>query len=200
MPSVGKEHVRALTEALGRFDDAVTTADRWGRALAESLPSGARLLAVGNGGSAAQAQHLTSELVGRYSPDRPAFSALSLNTETSALTAILNDYGPDEVFARQVAAHGRPGDVLVALSTSGSSSNAVAAARRARELGLTTWALTGPAPNPLALACDDVLAVEADETAVVQELHLLAVHLICASFDEELLSPVRSVPAWRSRP
>ena len=103
--------------------------------------------------------------------------------EPSALTAITNDYGPDEVFARQVAAHGRPGDVCVLLSTSGGSANVVAAARRARELGLHAWALTGPAPNPLADACDEALCVPAAETAAVQELHLVALHLVCAAMD-----------------
>jgi D-sedoheptulose 7-phosphate isomerase len=183
---VGSEHLDALADSLRALTGQLDRTATWGRDLARQLRAGGRLLAVGNGGSAAQAQHLTAEIVGRYGVDRRAFSAVALHSEPSALTAILNDYGPDEVFARQVEAHGRPGDVLIAMSTSGRSANVVTAARRARDVGVLTWAMTGPLPNPLAEVADDVLAVEAPETAIVQELHLVAVHLVCAAFDEEL--------------
>jgi D-sedoheptulose 7-phosphate isomerase len=153
-----------------------------------------RLLAAGNGGSAAQAQHLTAELVGRYRADRPPFSAICLNAETSTLTAIANDYPADELFARQVEAHGRAGDVLVLLSTSGRSPNAVAAARRARECGITVLALTGPAPNPLAAAADEAVCIDSPWTATVQECHLVALHLICAAFDAAVLAAPSRVP------
>ena len=109
----------------------------------------------GNGGSAAQAQHLSAELVGRYVDERRPLSAIALHTDTSALTAIVNDYGPDEAFARPVRAHGRPGDVLVALSTSGRSGNVLAAVKAARERDLLVYALTGRVPNPLAFAADE---------------------------------------------
>ncbi|OSZ55635.1 phosphoheptose isomerase [Streptomyces pharetrae CZA14] len=171
--------VRLRTDGLGRLAD-------WGGRLATVLPAGGRLLAAGNGGSAAQAQHLTAELVGRYRHERPAFSAISLHAETSSLTAIGNDYGFDQVYARQVAAHGRPGDVLVLLSTSGRSANLIGAAVAGRRAGLRVWALTGPAPNPLAEAAHEVLCVEADTTATVQEAHLVAVHLLCEGFDAAL--------------
>lgn len=187
--SVGQGHVAALAAALENFGEQVDVAERWGRTLAEILPAGARLLAAGNGGSAAQAQHLTAEIVGRYCADRPPMSAVSLPAEPSALTAILNDFGPEEVFARQVAAHGRAGDVCVLMSTSGGSGNVVEAARRARGLGLRTWAMTGRGPNPLSEECDEALEVDAAETAVVQELHLVALHLVCAAMDEALLHP-----------
>ena len=177
------EHLDSLRLALDVLDREVGRLDTWAAHLLDVLLRGGRLLAAGNGGSAAEAQHLTSELVGRYCHDRPAFSAISLHAETSSVTAIGNDYGPEEVFARQVRAHGRPGDVLVALSTSGSSPNVVAAADAARRSRLTTWALTGPAPNPLAARCDDALCVPAPTTATVQEVHLVAVHLLCARFD-----------------
>ncbi len=186
--SAGTAHLAALRQALDRFGDQLGVAERWGRSLAGALTGGSRLLAVGNGGSAAQAQHFTAELVGRYAMSRAPFSAIALHSEASALTAILNDFGPAEVFARQVAAHGRPGDVLVAMSTSGRSGNILAAVARAREIGLTTWAMTGPAPNPLADACEEALAVQAAETATVQEVHLVALHLVCAALDEELLA------------
>jgi D-sedoheptulose 7-phosphate isomerase len=150
------------------------------------LLGGGRLLVVGNGGSAAQAQHLSSEVVGRYRDDRPPFSAIALHTEPSALTAIVNDYGIEEMFARQVAAHGRRGDICVLMSTSGSSRNVIVAAQRAGRLGLRTWAMTGPVPNPLAAVCDETLSVRSASTAAVQELHLVALHVLCESMDVEL--------------
>ena len=185
LPSA-RQHVAALAAALRDLDARLDQVEAWGQHLARVLVGGGRLLACGNGGSAAQAQHLTSELVGRYRDDRPPFSAISLCSETSSVTAIGNDYGPDEVFARQVRAHGRPGDVLVALSTSGRSSNVVAAVDAAVDAGITTWAITGPAPNPLAERCDGVLAIDAAATATVQEISLVAIHLLCASVDVAL--------------
>jgi D-sedoheptulose 7-phosphate isomerase len=157
--------------------------EAWSQHLGGVLERGGRLLAAGNGGSAAQAQHLAGELVGRYRDDRPAFSAIALCVEGSSLTCITNDYGAEQVFARQVRAHGRPGDVLVALSTSGRSPNILAAVESARERELTVWALTGRSPNPLADLCEDAVCVEAPATATVQEVHLVLIHLLCAAFD-----------------
>jgi len=180
------DHLRQLADAVEQFAPCVDIADAWGKRLAAVLDAGGRLLAAGNGGSAAQAQHLTAELVGRYRDDRPPYSAICLSAETSSLTAIANDYAPAELFARQVQAHGRPGDVLVLMSTSGTSANIVAAAERGRAAGLRVWALTGPRPNPLADAAHETLAVDAPFTATVQELHLVALHILCAALDEEL--------------
>ena len=180
------EHLQQLAAALDRFEGCVDVADDWGVRLAEVLDRGGRLLAAGNGGSAAQAQHLTAELVGRYREDRDPFSAICLSSETSSLTAICNDYPATELFARQVEAHGRPGDVLVLLSTSGRSENMVAAARRGVARGLQVWALTGPLPNPLAEHAHEVCGVDAPFTATVQELHLVALHLTCAALDRAL--------------
>ncbi|MEW2257490.1 SIS domain-containing protein [Streptomyces sp. NPDC047869] len=177
-------HCDDLMKALEMFRDQGSLIERWGAELARRLGSGGRLLVAGNGGSAAQAQHLTAELVGRYRDDRAPFSALALHADTSSTTAIANDYGVQEVFARQTAAHGRPGDVLMLLSTSGASANLLAAADRAHGLGMTVWALTGRAPNPLHLAADDALCVDAPVAATVQELHLVAVHMLCESFDQ----------------
>lgn len=182
----GRAHLAALRRPLASLEREVDRLDAWGRALARVLSGGGRLLAVGNGGSAAQAQHLTSELVGRYRDERPPFSALALCAETSSLSAIANDYGFEEAFARQVCAHGRPGDVLVALSTSGRSPNVLAAAAAARDCGLHVWALTGPAPNPLEAEADDSVTVDAAQTATVQEIHQVVVHLLCASFDRAI--------------
>jgi D-sedoheptulose 7-phosphate isomerase len=182
----GHDHLQQLVRAARGFEPCVGVADRWGRDLAAILEKGGRLLAAGNGGSAAQAQHLTAELVGRYRDDRPPFSAICLTAETSSLTAICNDYPPDELFARQVEAHGRPGDVLVLMSTSGRSPNIVAAAGRGRKVGMRVWAFTGPQPNPLAGAADEALSVDAAFTATVQELHLVGLHIMCAALDREL--------------
>ncbi|MCP9946987.1 SIS domain-containing protein [Streptomyces somaliensis] len=188
-------HCASLEDAVGRFRrDHLDRIARWGARLAAVLPGGGRLLAAGNGGSAAQAQHLTAELVGRYRRERPAYSAISLHAETSSLTAIGNDYGFDQVYARQVAAHGRPGDVLLLLSTSGRSGNLLAAAATARSAGLRVWALTGPAPNPLAEAAHEALCVDAAPTATVQEAHLVAVHVLCECFD----AAVEAAPARRT--
>ncbi|MEW2353852.1 SIS domain-containing protein [Spirillospora sp. NPDC029432] len=175
-----------LAEAALRFRERTPKITVWGRRLARVLDGGGRLLACGNGGSAAEAQHLTAELVGRYEDERRPLAAIPLHGDTSAITAIGNDYGPVNAFARQVRAHGRPGDVLVCLSTSGRSANVIAAARQARRLGVTAWAITGPGPNPLADACDDALTVDAGCTSTVQEIHLAAIHLLCGVVDDTL--------------
>jgi D-sedoheptulose 7-phosphate isomerase len=188
-----QQHCQSLQDALDRFRrhglDQVT---EWGRHLAAVLPVGGRLLAAGNGGSAAQAQHLTAELVGRYLDERPAYSAIALHAETSSVTAIANDYGFEELYARQVAAHGRPGDVLVLLSTSGRSPNLLAAADTARDAGLLVWAMTGPRPNPLAARADDALCIDSGSTATVQEAHLIALHMLCEAFDAHSAAPERA--------
>jgi glycosyltransferase involved in cell wall biosynthesis/phosphoheptose isomerase len=176
-------HLAALADGLGALEAERPRIDAWGEWLGERLLSGGRLLAAGNGGSAAEAQHLTAELVGRFQCERRPLSAIALHADTSSLTAIGNDYGIEEVFARGVEAHGRVGDVLVAFSTSGRSENLLRAAAAANRLGLVTWAVTGPRPNPLAEACDEALAFDVDSGATAQELHLVAVHLLCGAVD-----------------
>ena len=182
----GGRHLAELDGPLAALAVDAPRLERWGRRLAQVLLGGGRLLAAGNGGSASQASHLTSELVGRYRDDRPPFSAIALCDEPSTYTAIGNDYGIEEVFARQVRGHGRPGDVLVAISTSGRSANVLAAVEAAREAGLTAWALSGRPGNPLADRCDDALCVDSPHTATIQEIHLIAIHLLCAAVDEAL--------------
>ena len=189
-PVPGAAHVASLHRALAQFGPATDQSLRWGRELAGALLSGARLLVAGNGGSAAQAQHLSAEVVGRYRDDRPAFSAVALHSEPSALTAIVNDYGIAEMFARQVSAHGRRGDILVLMSTSGRSQNLLSAADRARSVGIRTWAMTGLVPNPLADICDETLSIASARGATVQELHLVSLHLICEAMDAELAGRV----------
>jgi D-sedoheptulose 7-phosphate isomerase len=184
---MSREHFAALRTALVRMEQVASAqTELWGRYLAEVFDDGGRLLACGNGGSAAEAQHLTGELVGRFLHERRPLSAIALHADTSALTAIGNDYGGHESFARQVFAHGRPGDVLIALSTSGASRNVVSAAKAAHEVGMTAWALTGPAPNTLAAVCDDAIAVEAAGVSTVQEVHLVIVHALCIAIDDAL--------------
>jgi D-sedoheptulose 7-phosphate isomerase len=186
-------HLTRLAGALSTFRAEGERLSRWGRDLAWHLGQGGRLLVAGNGGSAAEAQHLAAELVGRLRGERIPLSAIALTPESCAVTAISNDYGFEEVFARQVRAHGRPGDVLIVMSTSGRSPNLVRAARAAREIGMRTWAMVGAAPNPLADACDEVLRCPG-EAQVVQELHLVSVHVMCEYLDEELPSVRGKVP------
>jgi phosphoheptose isomerase len=184
--AVAQRHLGALSATLEALADESPRLAEWGGVLADRLLDGGRLLAGGNGGSAAEAQHLTAEFVGRFDGDRRAFSAINLSSETSALTAISNDYGYAESFARQVTAHGRPGDVLVLLSTSGTSANLVRGAEAGRAAGLTVWAMTGPGPNPLTAAVDDALTLPG-VGANVQEAQLVAVHVLCRVFDALVL-------------
>jgi D-sedoheptulose 7-phosphate isomerase len=191
LPS-GHRHLDELVAPLSALRRDAARIEVWGRRLAGVLTAGGRLLAVGNGGSASQAAHLTSELVGRYRDDRPPFSAIALCSEPSAVTAISNDYGIEEVFARQVRGHGRAGDVLVALSTSGRSANVLAAVEAANAGGMLTWGLCGRAGSPLAGICDEAVCVESPHTATVQEIHMIAVHLLCAAVDEALGAGTRT--------
>ena len=184
-PHLVEDHLASLAATLDGVRAESRRFTAWGTELADRLRHGQRLLAAGNGGSAAEAQHLTAELVGRYRREREPLSAIALHADTSSLTALGNDYGFTEVFARQVRAHGRPGDVLILLSTSGRSENLLAAAEAARALGVTVWALTGPGPNPLADAADDAIRLPGP-TPAVQEAHLVAVHLLCETVDARL--------------
>ena len=176
-------HLAASQAGLASLAPELDRLQRWGDDLRRRLERGGRLLVAGNGGSAALGHHLSGEMVGRFDREREPFSALALSGDPAGVTAIGNDYGYDEVFARQVHAHGRQGDVLLALSTSGRSPNLLRAVDVGRRAGLTAWALTGPAPNPLAAAVDDVVAVPCADTPSVQDVHQVAVHLLCLAFE-----------------
>lgn len=152
----------------------------------ESLRAGGRILFMGNGGSAADAQHLAAELVSRFAYDRPGLPGLALTTDTSILTAVSNDYGYEDVFKRQVEAHGRRGDVLVALSTSGKSPNVLEGLRAARPLGVTTIALTGAGGADLPSLSDICLCVPSMSTARIQECHILFGHILCGLIEAAL--------------
>jgi D-sedoheptulose 7-phosphate isomerase len=157
-----------------------------GRRMAECLRDGGRVLAFGNGGSAADAQHLAGELVGRFRRDRAALSAIALTTDSSVLTAIGNDMGYESVFRRQVEAHGRSGDVAVGITTSGRSPNVVQALQLARERGLVTMGLTGGGGGRLAGAVDYLIDVPHAETARIQEVHVMVVHVLCQIVEEAM--------------
>jgi D-sedoheptulose 7-phosphate isomerase len=157
-----------------------------GRRMAECLRGGGRVLAFGNGGSAADAQHLAGELVGRFRRDRAALSAIALTTDSSVVTAIGNDMGYESVFRRQVEAHGRPGDVAVGITTSGRSPNVVQALQVARERGLVTMGLTGGGGGRLAGAVDYLIDVPHADTARIQEVHAMVVHVLCQVVEEAM--------------
>ena len=157
-----------------------------GALLVDVFRRGGRLLAFGNGGSAADAQHLASELAGRYERERPGLPAIALTANSSDLTAIGNDYGFERVFARLVEAHGREGDVAVALSTSGNSPNVIAGVEAARERGLRTIGLVGKGGGRLASRCELVIEVPSQVTARVQECHIAAIHVLCELVETEL--------------
>jgi D-sedoheptulose 7-phosphate isomerase len=159
---------------------------RAGRAMSHCLNAGGKVLVFGNGGSAADAQHLAGELVGRYLRDRRALPAIALTTDPSIVTAVGNDMGFEEVFRRQVEAHGRKGDVAVGISTSGRSPNVIAALEAARANGLVTVALTGEGGGKLQGRVDHLIDVPSLDTPRVQEVHGLVVHLLCQIVEEEL--------------
>jgi D-sedoheptulose 7-phosphate isomerase len=162
-------------------------ARRIAAAIVAALRTGNKLLIIGNGGSAADAQHIAAEIVGRYKRDRPAYAAIALTTDTSALTAIANDYGFEQVFARQVAGLGRRGDVLLALSTSGRSANILTALRTARERGLVTAGFTGSKGEGLRPLCDHLLIAPSDDTPIVQQIHLAIAHAICDEIEQAMM-------------
>lgn len=157
-----------------------------GGVLVDALRAGRKVLAFGNGGSAADAQHLAAELVGRYLYDRPALPAIALTTDPSIMTAVANDMGYDAVFRRQVEAHGQPGDVAIGISTSGRSRSVVDALRVAKERGLVTVAMTGNGGGHLSGAVDHLIDAPSPDTPRIQELHGLVIHLLCQIVEETL--------------
>jgi len=183
-------HLKLSLAALERANNnpaLLATARAIAAAMVAALRAGNKLLIIGNGGSAADAQHIAAEIVGRYKQDRPAWAAIALTTDTSALTAIANDYGFEQVFARQVEGLGQRGDVLLALSTSGRSPNILAALRTARERGLVTIGFTGSKGEALGALCDHLLVSPSDDTPVVQQIHLAVAHGICDEIEQTMM-------------
>lgn len=155
-------------------------------AIIDCYRRGGKLLIAGNGGSAADAQHLAAEFVGRFEMERRALPALALTTDTSILTALSNDYGFDGIFARQIEAHGRPGDVFIAISTSGESRNLLEAAAKARKLGIKVIAFSGRDGGKLSPAADIALTIPEQRTARIQECHITIGHIICSLVESRL--------------
>lgn len=152
----------------------------------QSLKSGGKLMFCGNGGSAADSQHLAAEFTGRFNKDRAPLAALALSTDTSALTCIANDYAFDQVFARQVLALGKPGDCLIAISTSGKSANVIAAVEAARSLNIHCIGLLGRDGGTLIKMCDVAIVVPNQVTARIQEAHILIGHSLCGAVEQKL--------------
>jgi D-sedoheptulose 7-phosphate isomerase len=164
-----------------------------GECIGRALKNGGKVLLAGNGGSAADAQHIAAEFVGRFINDRIPLPAIALTTDTSALTAIGNDYGFEQVFERPLRALGRKGDVFIGISTSGRSPNVLAALKAARELGIVTVGFTRRTTTPMHPLCEFVIGAPSEETALIQQIHITAAHAICALAERELFgAPERS--------
>jgi D-sedoheptulose 7-phosphate isomerase len=155
-------------------------------AITQSFRNGGKLLIAGNGGSAADAQHIAGEFLSRLNFDRNPLPAIALTTDTSVLTAIGNDYGFDRAFERQVRGLGRPGDVFIAISTSGRSPNVLAALKAAREIGMTTVGFTGDGLRDMSVDCDHCLAAPSGQTPLIQQIHIVAAHAICGLVESDL--------------
>ena len=179
-----KEHEATLQAFLAQADLLQELGELW----QETLQKGHKILFCGNGGSASDAQHLAAELVGRFQKNRKAIPGIALTTDTSILTAVANDFGYETIFARQVEALGAPGDLLVAISTSGNSANVVAAARVAKAKGLRIVGMTGESANQLDELADKVLHVPSHTTARIQEMHILAGHIWCEMVESGVLT------------
>jgi D-sedoheptulose 7-phosphate isomerase len=183
-------HLKQSLEALERANGDATmlaAARKIAAAIIAALLGGNKLLVIGNGGSAGDAQHIAAEIVGRYKKNRPGYAAIALTTDTSALTAIGNDYGFEQIFARQIEGLGVRGDVLLALSTSGRSANVLAALRKARQQGLVTIGFTGANGGAMGVDCDHLLIAPTDDTPVVQQIHLTIGHAICDEIEQALM-------------
>lgn len=177
-------HVDTVRQLLDKIEVLTAIAD----AMKATLKSGGKILFCGNGGSAADSQHLAAEFVGRFSRERAGLPSIALTTDTSILTAVANDYGYEVVFSRQVEALARPGDMLVGISTSGNSPNVVAALERARGMKVVTVAFTGSGGGKMAAMADHLLAIDASETARIQETHILAGHMVCDWVESQLFA------------
>jgi D-sedoheptulose 7-phosphate isomerase len=187
------EHFRRSCETLWRAaDDPKLRAAIHGIAetITAAFRDGHKLLIAGNGGSAADAQHIAAEFLSRFNFDRNPLPAIALTTDTSVLTAIGNDYGFERTFERQVRGLGKPGDIFIAISTSGRSPNVIAALKAASEVGLTSIGFTGTAGSSIMQPfCDHCLAAPTGETPLIQQIHIVAAHAICGLVERNLFSP-----------
>jgi len=172
------EVAKKMDEVLGLVEDAA-------KLCIDSLKNGGKVLLCGNGGSAADAQHIAAELSGRFKKERISLAGIALTTDTSALTAIGNDYGYEFVFSRQLEGVGRSGDVLIAISTSGNSKNVLNAMESAKKMGIKTITLTGKTGGEMAQKGDVNIIIPSNDTPRIQEMHIMVGHMICAMIDEE---------------
>lgn len=175
------DHIQVITQ----LTEQISEIKQFAQVCRTAIQKEGKILFMGNGGSAADAQHLAAEFVGRFVKERRALPAIALTTDTSILTAVSNDYGYDRVFERQVAALTNPGDVVVGISTSGNSPNVVKAIEEAKLLGAVTIGMTGQGGGKLAALCDLCIKVPSSHTARIQEAHILIGHIVCAAIDEE---------------
>lgn len=175
----------AVKQALLGDETMLELVEKVSEICVESYRDGGKVLACGNGGSASDAQHMTGELVGRYLMERQGLPAISLDTNTTVLTALGNDYSYDEAYMKEVAALGRAGDVIFVISTSGNSKNCCLAAQKAKEMGLVTVALTGKSGGRLKSICDYTFNVDSSETPRIQETHILIIHMICGMIERK---------------
>lgn len=182
-----EKSLAAITTAV-RDATLLATTRTIAKVIASAISNGGKFLIAGNGGSAADAQHVAAEIIGRYKHDRPGYAAIALTTDTSALTAIANDYGFEQVFSRQVQGLGRRGDVFLGISTSGRSPNILAALKVAREQGLVTIGFTGTRGESMRALCDHLLIAPSDEAAVIQQVHMVAAHAICGEVEHALMT------------
>ena len=178
-----QEHLETIEAVIGTMEENLEKASRMA---VEVLKNGNKVLLCGNGGSAADAQHIAAELTGRYKTERRGLAGIALTTDTSALTAIGNDYGYDRIFDRQVEALVNEGDLLIGISTSGNSLNVLSALLLAKEMGAKTLGFSGKGGGKLNYACDINLVVPSDDTPRIQEMHILFGHTICQIIDDEL--------------
>jgi len=186
MTSLFLQNLQEHNDLMARLHSLDAQVQHAGQLAAHTLRQGGKILLCGNGGSAADSQHLAAELTGRFLHDRRPLAAMALSTDTSALTCIANDYSFDEVFARQVAALGRAGDLLIGISTSGHSRNVIRAAEEARRLGMQTLGLLGRDGGQLLQLCEHSIVVPSTVTARIQECHILIGHTLCGLIEQQL--------------
>lgn len=184
--SIVKGHEEALRASFDR--DGINTLEKMVVCISDAFKRGNKMMLCGNGGSAADAQHIAAEFMVRFKRERKSLPAIALTTDTSILTAIGNDYGYERVFARQVEGLGQKGDVLIALSTSGSSKNVIHAARKAKEMGLTVLGFSGKSGRELQKACDFIFLAGSEKTPHIQEMHITALHAVSEAVEDVLFS------------
>ncbi len=179
-----KKEMQNISDNFIKLQTLSATVEQAAELCINAIKSGGKIMFCGNGGSAADSQHLAAEIVGRYKKNRPAMASIALTVDTSVLTAIANDFGYDEVFARQVEGLGKTGDILFAISTSGNSPNVIKAVQKASDMGIKTIAMTGSSGGKLKDMADILINVPSNETNHIQEMHIAVGHIICGIIED----------------